>query len=517
MATSLVTGASRGIGRAVALALARDGHDVAVGYASARRRRATPSRTRSGRSGAGAVGAGPTSPTRPPPTRSSTRVEASLGPVEILVANAGVNTPGRRVEEIPLEEWDRLHAVNLRAPFLLARRVLPGMIERGFGRIVLLSSVAAYTGGIIGAHYASSKAGLHGLAHSLSQQAAGAGVTVNVVAPALIESEMLPADPAARERLAASLPVGRLGHAGGGRRPHRRGRAQRLPHEPVDPRRRRSAPDVDAVRRCGAPAPRGPAPARRARRVTTTPRAGRRRSRAASAAGRRRRTVARRPAAIAYGARREAAAAMAERDASGAVRAGRARERRPRRSRPGRGGAVAAPSVTRAAAAGDGPGRRICTAPGCGPEPAASTTSTRSVRAAVSPVASVAVTVALCVPGTVHVFADPLRPSRSSRRRTSRRGDRVAVGVGRAREEARGRAGGDADESRRRDELRRGGGAGGGRGEDERQSARRRGAEQAGSHVPPSSAGPAPALYLSRRYDAVFAQDCDANPPLFVA
>jgi 3-oxoacyl-[acyl-carrier protein] reductase len=124
-----------------------------------------------------------------------------------------VNTPGRRVEEIALAEWDRLHAVNLRAPFLLARRVLPGMEERGFGRIVLLSSVAAYTGGIIGAHYASSKAGLHGLAHSLSKQAAGAGVTVNVVSPALIESDMLPAGPGDRERLAASLPVGRLGTA----------------------------------------------------------------------------------------------------------------------------------------------------------------------------------------------------------------------------------------------------------------------------------------------------------------
>ena len=87
------------------------------------------------------------------------------------------------------------------------------MVERGFGRIVLLSSVAAYTGGIIGAHYASSKAGLHGLAHSLAKQAAGSGVTVNVVAPALIDSDMLPADPDARARLAASIPVGRLGTA----------------------------------------------------------------------------------------------------------------------------------------------------------------------------------------------------------------------------------------------------------------------------------------------------------------
>jgi 3-oxoacyl-[acyl-carrier protein] reductase len=103
--------------------------------------------------------------------------------------------------------------VNLRAPFLLARRVLPGMAERGFGRIVLLSSVAAYTGGIIGAHYASSKAGLHGLAHSLAQQAAGSGVTVNVVAPALVDSDMLPAEPETRARLAGSIPVGRLGTA----------------------------------------------------------------------------------------------------------------------------------------------------------------------------------------------------------------------------------------------------------------------------------------------------------------
>jgi len=210
MATSLVTGASRGIGRAVALALARDGHDVAVAYASrADAADAVVDEIRALGRRAVAAGADLADPAAADTLVDT--VERSLGPVEILVANAGVNTPGRRVEEIPLEEWDRLHAVNLRAPFLLARRLLPGMIERGFGRIVLLSSVAAYTGGIIGAHYASSKAGLHGLAHSLSQQAAGAGVTVNVVAPALIESEMLPGDPAARERLAASLPVGRLG------------------------------------------------------------------------------------------------------------------------------------------------------------------------------------------------------------------------------------------------------------------------------------------------------------------
>src|SRR5919204_2841920 len=213
MATSLVTGGSRGIGRAVALALARDGHDVAVGYAtSADAAQAVADEVRA--LGRRAITAGGDLADPAAADALVDAVEAGLGPVDILVANAGVNTPGRRVEEIALEEWDRLHAVNLRAPFLLARRVLPGMTRRGFGRIVLLSSVAAYTGGIIGAHYASSKAGLHGLAHSLSQQAAGDGVTVNVVAPALIESDMLPGDPAVRARLAESLPVGPLGAAG---------------------------------------------------------------------------------------------------------------------------------------------------------------------------------------------------------------------------------------------------------------------------------------------------------------
>ncbi len=212
MATSLVTGGSRGIGRAIALHLARDRQDVALGYAtSADAAEAVAREIRALGRRAVAIGADLADPAAPDTLVDA--VEAELGPVEVLVANAGVNTPGRRVEEIDLAEWDRLHAVNLRAPFLLARRVLPGMVERGFGRIVLLSSVAAYTGGIIGAHYASSKAGLHGLAHSLAQQAAGSGVTVNVVAPALIDSDMLPADPDTRARLAASIPVGRLGTA----------------------------------------------------------------------------------------------------------------------------------------------------------------------------------------------------------------------------------------------------------------------------------------------------------------
>jgi 3-oxoacyl-[acyl-carrier protein] reductase len=135
-------------------------------------------------------------------------VERELGPVEVLVANHGLAHRGT-FDEIDAGAWDETMAINLRAPYLLARRVLPGMVERGWGRILFISSVAGFTGGIVGPHYAASKAGLHGLTHHLAARVAEAGVTVNALAPALIEStDMLPGDPGF---LAKAIPVGRLG------------------------------------------------------------------------------------------------------------------------------------------------------------------------------------------------------------------------------------------------------------------------------------------------------------------
>jgi 3-oxoacyl-[acyl-carrier protein] reductase len=126
----------------------------------------------------------------------------------VLVANAGL-ARRQQLEEVSIDDFDELLAVNLRAPFLLAQRTLPGMSERGFGRILFMSSVAAFTGGIVGPHYASSKAGLHGLTHFLAARAARSGVTVNALAPALIaETGMLPGDP---QELRDLVPVGRLG------------------------------------------------------------------------------------------------------------------------------------------------------------------------------------------------------------------------------------------------------------------------------------------------------------------
>jgi 3-oxoacyl-[acyl-carrier protein] reductase len=131
-----------------------------------------------------------------------------LGPVDILIANAGLGR-AQSLDEISVEDFDEMVAVNLRAPFLLAQRCLPVMAERGFGRVMFMSSVAAFTGGIVGPHYAASKSGLHGLTHFLASRFAGSGITVNALAPALITGTgMLPGSP---EKLAGRIPVGRLG------------------------------------------------------------------------------------------------------------------------------------------------------------------------------------------------------------------------------------------------------------------------------------------------------------------
>jgi 3-oxoacyl-[acyl-carrier protein] reductase len=207
---ALVTGASRGIGRVVALRLAEDGHDVAVGYAE-RAEEAERVAEQIRALGRRAITVGGDLSQPDVARQLVDRVEVDLAGVDVLVANAGIASAPTGILDIGFEEWERMLAVNLTAPFLLAQRAFGRMRERGYGRIVFISSIAAFTGGFIGAHYAASKAGLHGLAHSLARQGAAHGVTVNVIAPGLIETDMIPADPAVREQLAASRAVGRLG------------------------------------------------------------------------------------------------------------------------------------------------------------------------------------------------------------------------------------------------------------------------------------------------------------------
>ena len=203
---ALVTGASRGIGRGVALALAEAGADVAVNYRTQEKQalevceqiRALGRRTVA--VGADVSQAGEVN-------RLVEAVERELGPVDILINNAGVLWQ-KPLEEITEEDFDTMIAINLKSAFLVTQRVVPAMRQRKWGRIVNLSSVAAQTGGVTGPHYAASKAGMHGLTHSYSRHLFKEGITVNTVAPALIETDMVTQNLQVTPEV---VPVGRFG------------------------------------------------------------------------------------------------------------------------------------------------------------------------------------------------------------------------------------------------------------------------------------------------------------------
>ena len=203
---ALVTGASGGIGAAICRRLADEGVAVGVGYGSnedAAERVANE--IAAGGAVARAFGADLADPAAP--ARLVRDVEEALGHVDIVVANHGTATVAG-YDEVDAELFDRTTAINLRAPFLLAQAALRGMLDRRFGRILFVSSTAALRGGVVGPHYAASKAGLHGLAHFLASRTAAEGVTVNVIAPGFIDTPMLPGDPS---ELGARVPVARVG------------------------------------------------------------------------------------------------------------------------------------------------------------------------------------------------------------------------------------------------------------------------------------------------------------------
>lgn len=205
----LLTGASGGIGAALGRRLVAAGARVAFGYSghpdTAQRLAAEATEA-----GLPAVALGGDLADPATPARLVAQASAALGPVEVLIANAGYAVR-QAYPEVDLPAWERTMAINLRAPFLLAQQVLPGMVERGFGRLLFTSSVAGFTGGVIGPHYAASKAGLNGLVHFLAARVAAHAVTVNAIAPALIEQTgMLPVAPGGGAP-ATPIPVGRYG------------------------------------------------------------------------------------------------------------------------------------------------------------------------------------------------------------------------------------------------------------------------------------------------------------------
>lgn len=203
---ALVTGGSRGIGRAVALALARNGADIVLNFHHQEQKAAEVC--------AAIRQLGP----RALPVQADVSAAADveqlfaqsqreMGEVSILVNNAGISRP-QPLDKIRERDWDEVLTTNLKSMFLVTQAALPAMRKNRWGRIINLSSVAAQLGGVIGPHYAASKAGAIGLTHSYAGLLAKEGITVNAIAPALIETDMVAG---LLSGAVEKIPVGRLG------------------------------------------------------------------------------------------------------------------------------------------------------------------------------------------------------------------------------------------------------------------------------------------------------------------
>ena len=203
---ALVTGGSRGIGQAIAVSLAEAGAAVAVNY----REKAAEADAVAGtiRAKSGKAMAIQADVSRADEVaRMMAAVERELGPVDVLVNNAGVGLV-RSVDELTEADFDLTIAVNLKSVFLCTQAVIPGMRARKWGRIVNISSGAARGAGGVGPHYNASKAGMEGLTRGYAARLVKDGITVNAVAPSLIETDMV------RQGVASSparIPLGRFG------------------------------------------------------------------------------------------------------------------------------------------------------------------------------------------------------------------------------------------------------------------------------------------------------------------
>ncbi|MDX1519748.1 MAG: acetoacetyl-CoA reductase [Gammaproteobacteria bacterium] len=141
------------------------------------------------------------------------QVEQDLGPVDILVNNAGITKDGT-FRKMTRDQWDAVIQINLNSLYNMTRPLIEGMMERGWGRVINISSINGQKGQLGQTNYAASKAGMHGFTMSLAQEVARKGVTVNTVSPGYIATEMVMAVPEdIRNKIIAGIPVGRLGTA----------------------------------------------------------------------------------------------------------------------------------------------------------------------------------------------------------------------------------------------------------------------------------------------------------------
>lgn len=208
----LITGASRGIGRAIAIAMAKEGGRI-VGNATSRESLAGLEQELKSL-GADYLLAPADLSTAEGCLRLVRAAEESMGRIDVLVNNAGINIV-KNIDTITLEDWERVISVNLRAPFLCSKYASELMKRQRYGRIINLASIASYVSLPGRSAYSSSKAGILGLTRTLAVELAPYGITVNAIAPGLIETEML------RQRVAEGsvridaairkIPLGRLG------------------------------------------------------------------------------------------------------------------------------------------------------------------------------------------------------------------------------------------------------------------------------------------------------------------
>jgi acetoacetyl-CoA reductase len=204
---AIVTGGSRGIGEAISVALKEAGFTVAANYAGNDER----AKAFTDRTGIAAYkwDVGDYEACQ----AGCAQVAADLGPVDVVINNAGITRDGTLLK-MDYQAWKEVIDTNLGGCFNMAKATFPGMIERGWGRIVNIGSINGQAGQYGQVNYAAAKSGIHGFTKALAQEGAKKGVTVNAIAPGYIDTDMVAAVPApVLEKIVAKIPVGRLGQA----------------------------------------------------------------------------------------------------------------------------------------------------------------------------------------------------------------------------------------------------------------------------------------------------------------
>jgi acetoacetyl-CoA reductase len=202
---AVVTGGTRGIGRAISVALKDAGYRVAANYGG------NDQAARQFNEETGIPVFKFDVADFDACAEGVKNIEAQLGPIEVLVNNAGITRDGT-MHRMSWEQWNAVIQTNLSSCFNMSRAVIEGMRTRGFGRIVNIGSINGQAGQFGQTNYSAAKSGMHGFTKALAQEGAARGITVNTVAPGYTETDMVRAVPASvLEQIIARIPVGRLG------------------------------------------------------------------------------------------------------------------------------------------------------------------------------------------------------------------------------------------------------------------------------------------------------------------